>query len=143
MATDIKRMMDEYIKAWNSHDTNKIISFFTDDCIYEDVALGIVHHGIKETTAFVNTMAVDFPDFKLELKSVFGAGDWAGCEWVMSGTHSHALSGMPGIPPTGKTFSVRGASIAQMRKGKISRNSDYYNMATLLQQLGLMPGQPK
>ena len=71
MAMDIKKMMDEYIKAWNSHDTNKIISFFTDDCIYEDVALGIVNHGIKETTAFVNTMAVDFPDFKLELKSVF------------------------------------------------------------------------
>ena len=86
-------------------------------------------------------MFVDFPDFKIETKSAFGAGDWSGSEWVMSGTF--AYSSIPSMTATGKTFSVRGASVTQLRNGKISRNSDYWNMTTFLQQVGLMPGQPK
>ena len=141
MATDIKKMTDDYILAWNSHDVNKILTFFTNDCIYEDLAFGIVNHGKKELTAFVNSSFVDIPDVKFEVKSVFGASDWGGMEWVMSGTFVH--SSIPGIPATGKTFSVRGASISQLHNGKIIRNSDYYNLATFLQQVGLMPGQSK
>jgi steroid delta-isomerase-like uncharacterized protein len=141
MATDVKKMMDDYVIAWNSHDVNKILSFVADDCTYEDLGLGIVNHGKKELTAFISSMLVDFPDFKFELKSVFGAGDWAGMEWVMSGTFAH--SSIPGITATGKPFSIRGASIIQLHNGKISRSSDYYNMVTFLQQVGLMPGPPK
>jgi steroid delta-isomerase-like uncharacterized protein len=141
MARDVKKMIDDYILAWNSHDINKIISFFTDDCIYENLAHGKVYHGKKEVTASFNSIMADFPDLKFEVKSVFVAGDWAGQEWVMSGTHAHSSN--PAIKATGKTFSVRGATIYQLRDGKISRESDYYNLATIMQQLGLMPGQPK
>jgi steroid delta-isomerase-like uncharacterized protein len=141
VATDIKKMLGEYMLAWNSHDVDKILSFFTDDGIYEDVALGIVKHGKKEIVEFTNSMLLDSPDVKFELKSVFGTGDWVGSEWVMSATFVH--SSIPTMPATGKTFSIRCASILQLRKGKISRETDYYNMVTFLQQVGLMPGQPK
>jgi steroid delta-isomerase-like uncharacterized protein len=141
VATDIKKMLGEYMLAWNSHDVDKILSFFTDDGIYEDVALGIVKHGKKEIVEFTNSMLLDSPDVKFELKSVFGTGDWVGSEWVMSATFVH--SSIPTMPATGKTFSIRCASILQLRKGKISRETDYYNLATLLQQIGLMPRQPK
>ena len=141
MATDIKRWADDLFRAWNSHDVNKMVSFLTDDGIYEDVALGIVKHGKKEIVEFTNSMLLDSPDVKFELKSVFGTGDWAGIEYVMSGTHVH--SSIPTMPATGKTFSVRIAGIFQLRNGKYSRHSDYYNLVTMLQQLGLMPAQPK
>lgn len=141
MATDAEKMMKDYLKAWNSHDINKILSFFTDDCVYEDAALGAVNHGKKELGAFANSVFTDMPDFKLEIKSAFVAGDWAGSEWVMIGTHAH--SSFAKIPATGKHFSVRGASITELRQGKISRNTDYWNMATFMQQVGLMPAQPK
>ena len=137
---DIKKILDEYKLAWNSHDANKLLPLFTDDCIYEDVALGVVNHGKKELTAFANSVFADFPDWKFEVKSVFQAGNWVGSEWVMLGTNSHGFMGMPA---TGKTYSVRGTSIAQLHNGKISRNSDYWNITTLLQQVGLMPAQPK
>ena len=141
MATDAKKMANDCNKAWNSHDVKKIMEFYTDDCIYEDVALGIVKHGKKELTDFLNSFFVDVPDVKFELKSVFGTGDWAGMEYVMSGTHVH--SSIPTMPATGKTYSLRIASIVQLHKGKIIRQSDYWNMMTMLQQVGLMPGQPK
>jgi steroid delta-isomerase-like uncharacterized protein len=141
MATDIKKMANECNKAWNSHDVKKIMEFYADDCVYEDVALGIVKHGKKEIVEFTNSMLLDSPDVKFELKSVFGTGDWVGMEYVMSGTHVH--SSIPTMPATGKTFSVRIAGIFQLRNGKYSRHSDYYNLVTMLQQLRLMPGQPK
>jgi ketosteroid isomerase-like protein len=34
---------------------------------------------------------------------------------------------------------VRGATVLRLENGRISRNSDYWDMATLLGQLGLMP----
>lgn len=141
MATDAEKMMKDYLAAWNSHDVNKILSFVTDDCVYEDMALGVVNHGKKELTAYINSMVVDIPDLKLEMKSAFGAGDWIGGEWVMTGTQAH--SSHFGLPATGKRFSIRGASITELRYGKISRNTDYWNLASFLQQLGLMPVPPK
>jgi steroid delta-isomerase-like uncharacterized protein len=141
MASDAEKMMKNSLAAWNSHDVDKILTFFTDDCIYEDVALGVVNHGKKELKAFINSMFVDFPDVKLEGKTAFQAGDWAGVEWVMTGTFAH--SSIPGMPATGKKFSIRGASVQELRKGKIRRNSDYWNLASFIQQVGLMPGSAK
>jgi steroid delta-isomerase-like uncharacterized protein len=141
MPTDAEKQMKQIVEAWNSHDPNRILTFFTDDCIYEDVAMGVVNRGKKEFTAFINSTVADFPDFKLEGKSAFQAGDWVGSEWVLTGTFAH--SSIPGMPATGKKFSVRGASIAELRNGKIKRNSDYWNMAAFLQQVGLMPASPK
>jgi steroid delta-isomerase-like uncharacterized protein len=112
-----------------------------DDCVHEDLGSGAVSHGKKELTTFLNTIWGDFPDLNFELKSLFGAGDWVGKEYVFTGTHAH--TSMHGIPATGKKFSLRGATIYQFRNGKIIHESAYYNMTTFLQQVGLMPGQPK
>ena len=141
MTTDVRKMIEEYKLAWNSHDVNKLVSFFSDDGIYDNVPQGTVYRGTKEVTAYLSSMFIDMPDLKLEFKSVFWTDDWMGIEVIMSGTFAH--SSMPGITATGKTFSVRGASIFQLRNGLISRKSYYMNMVAFLQQVGLMPGKPK
>ncbi len=58
----------------------------------------------------------------------------------MTGTHKHSSN--PAIPATGKQFSVRGVSIIELRKGKMSRATFYWNLVDLMQQLGLMPKAP-
>jgi steroid delta-isomerase-like uncharacterized protein len=136
---DTERVAKDYLEAWNSHDVDKIASFFTDDGVYEDVALGVAHRGKKELKDFFKSMFVSFPDLKIELKSTVlsSTGDWTASEWVMSGTF--AQSSIPGVPATGKSFSVRGASVTEYRDGKMSRNTDYWSLASFLQQVGLMP----
>ena len=54
MATDVERMFEDYLAAWNSHDVEKIASFFTDDCVYEDVAVGAVSRGKEELKALTS-----------------------------------------------------------------------------------------
>ncbi len=41
MPTDMEKLHADLIAAWNSHDTDRVVSFFTNDCLYEDVALGV------------------------------------------------------------------------------------------------------
>jgi steroid delta-isomerase-like uncharacterized protein len=59
-------------------------------------------------------------------------------EWVMSGTHH---GDFPGMPATGKRFSVRGAAIVELQGGKIRRLSDYWDAATVMRQVGLLPAE--
>ena len=108
MATDIKKLIDDYVSAVNAHDVNKAGSFWADDAIYENWGQEIVKHGKKELADFLNTSFAELPDIKMEVKSVFQAGDWVGMERVDSGTFAH--SHIPAMPATGKTFSLRIAS---------------------------------
>jgi len=141
MANDAAKAMNDYVAAWNAHDGNKILSFCTDDVVFEEVPMGKVFRGNKEAKDFISNTFTDFPDFKIELKSGFSAGDWGAGEWVMSATFAH--SSTPGMTATGKRFSVRGASIIEFRQGKICRESMYWDLASFLQQVGLMPAPPK
>jgi len=129
------RLLEDLASAWTVHDVEKVLSLCTDDCVYEDVTMGAVNHGKPELKAFAGAVLAAFPDFRMELTSGFSAENWAGAEWIMSGTHKGDL---PGMPATGKGFSLRGCSICELHEGKIKRNSDYWDMVTFLKQIGLM-----
>jgi len=129
-------VLEELVNAWTAHDIEKILSLCTDDCVYEDVTMGAVNRGKAELKGFLRAIFGAIPDFEMKVISGFTAGTWAGAEWSMAGTHKGDL---PGLPATGKKFSVRGSSICELRDGKIKRNSDYWDMVTLLKQIGMMP----
>ena len=69
---------------------------------------------------------------RVELANSSIQGGHGSIEWVFSGTDA-------GMFKTGKQFSVRGVSIVTVKNGKISRNIDYYDVATLMKQVGLLP----
>lgn len=62
MANDIGKIMEEWGAAWNSRDVDKIVSFYTDGCVYEDMALGVVCHGKKELYDFIKPLYTDYDD---------------------------------------------------------------------------------
>ena len=107
--------------------------------MYEDMALGAVNTGKQQLGAFLRATFAAIPDFRIELKAILSSGDRAASEWIMSGTQTGAF---PGIPATSKRFSVRGASMMELYQGKIRRNADYWSLATLLQQVGVLPESP-
>jgi steroid delta-isomerase-like uncharacterized protein len=113
MQTDVERIAHGLAAAWSSGDVEKIASFFTDDGIFEDVCVGDVCHGKEALKDRARAIFAIIPDLKLEIKSLFCDGDWVGCEWIETGTQK------------GKRFSVRGASIVELREGKINRESIY------------------
>jgi len=80
MATGMEKLFQDYIEAWNSHDLERIVSYVTDDIVFEDVAMARVMHGREELKGFGKDSFVAFPDFRIELKVVFISGSWAGAE---------------------------------------------------------------
>ena len=131
------------IEAWSEGSSSpngleKLFSLFTDDCVYEDLGTETFLHGKAELKAYFETIFRAIPDFKIELTSHFSAGNWAGAEWICSGTQT---GDFPGMPATNKPFSVRGASVFELQGDKFKRCSDYWNMATVLKQSGLMPSE--
>jgi steroid delta-isomerase-like uncharacterized protein len=69
------------------------------------------------------------------LTSTLVAGNRAAIEWTGQGTHQ---GDMPGMPATNKRATFRGVSIMELQDGKIKRNTDYWDMATLMKQLGFI-----
>jgi steroid delta-isomerase-like uncharacterized protein len=141
MHIGIKKMMLDENAAWNSHDVDKITTYYTEDCIKEDVAVGASTRGKRELKALLHRVFVAFPDLNVKLTSCFHSDEWAASEWIMHGTYTHQFPGMP--PPTGRSFSVRGSTIMKLQNGEISRVSDYWNFMSFLQQLGLLPEDRK
>ena len=137
--SDAESLLKDYDRALSSGDLDKAMSFFTDDCVYEDIALGTVKHGKEEVKAFLKIVLNAFPDYRLEIVSSIISGDLAAIEWVMTGTHTGPIFN---VQVTGKSILIRGTSITELQDGKIRRNSDYYNLMTLLQQLGVTRALP-
>jgi steroid delta-isomerase-like uncharacterized protein len=118
METDTARLLESYYAAWCSHDADRIIAVFTDDCVYEDIPHNAVSKGKEEfRKKFLDSTFAEIPDFKVELEFFFVAGDWICHEWIMTGTPKGE---QPDSPATGESFSIRGASIAQIKNGKVA-----------------------
>ncbi len=116
-----KDILQELVEAVSLQDAKKLASLFTEDCYYEDVALGGSMHGRKEVKAGYDEIFYKFPDFKLEIRSRYTFKNVIFSEWVMTGTSS-----------TGQHFSTRGATIDILRDGKIQENRDYYNPSEII-----------
>jgi steroid delta-isomerase-like uncharacterized protein len=125
-------LAEKWIAAWNSHDPEKMVPLFTDDVVYEDVAFGEMSHGSAELRKFFLSELEGVPDLELKLQGANLQGGHGTIEWIFSGTDK-------GVYKTGKKFSVRGISVIEMRGGKISRNLDYYDVATIMKQVGVLP----
>jgi steroid delta-isomerase-like uncharacterized protein len=129
-------LFQAYGEAWAARDIERIVSFFTDDAVYEDVAMGVVNRGKDEIRGFLAELFGAIPDFTVTPASAFSSGDWAGSEWTMTGTHT---GDFPGLPATNKGFEVRGSSVLVLRDGRISRVSDYWDQVVFLRQIGVLP----
>jgi len=130
-----KDIMDG-VNALNAHDLAKLLSFSADDIIGENVALGAANHGKEESRNYFKQLFDAIPDFKIEPTLCFGSGKYRCMEYVVSGTPVKELGG---IPATGKSFKVRCVGVSELRDGKTSRASTYYDLATMLRQLGVLP----
>lgn len=133
---DLTKVLEQWASAWSSHDINQVLDLFTEDCVYEDVTMGVVNHGQQQLKAFATAFFMAFPDLAVKLNSRFVAGTFGSAEWLMTGTHK---GDMPGLPATNKRMSIRGATVFELQGDKIQRNADYWDMTTLLKQLGFMP----
>src|SRR5262245_910083 len=121
-----------WIDAWNSHDPDQVVALFSEDAVDEDVPLGAVSQGLTEIRAFAVDAFTAFPDMHFTLVNSTLKGGHGNIEWIFSGTDTGGFGG------TGKRFSVRGVTVMDVNGTRLSRDTDYWDLATVLREIGLL-----
>jgi len=130
------KLIEQEALGW-SRNMDQLMAVFADDVIYEDAPMGLVLHGKEELRGFATAFFNGFPtDLKAVVTTAVVDGDHGASEWRFTGTHS---GDMPNMPASNKTMDVRGASIYEFEGGKIKHKIDYWDLSTMLRQLGFMP----
>ena len=117
--------LDSFVNAFNAHDLDKILSYMTEDCIFEASA-GPDVNGEK----FVGREAVrkafedvfkNFPDAKWSNAHHFVSGNRAVSEWIFTGTKVD-----------GSKVEVTGCDLFTFRDGKIAVKNSYRKNRTAI-----------
>ena len=120
------KVLERLYEVWNRHDPDGILEFFSDELEYVDQALGLRFSSKQELRDFVAATFDAIPDLAFELTGSFATDAHCAGEAVMRGTQTKDL---PGLPASGKPFTVRYAIYGDLRGGRITRLVDYWNAA--------------
>jgi steroid delta-isomerase-like uncharacterized protein len=129
-------LLQQWVAAWNAHDAQAIAALYTPDAVYEDVPSNTASTN-GDVAGFLGPFFAVVADVQLTPQHGVATADWAVLEYDFAATNNGFI---PGAAAQGKSFSVRIATIFALRGDKIQRSSDYYDAATILAQLGMMPG---
>ena len=124
---------DQHMAKQASGDQQGMINDYAPDALVEDSMYEGSFAGREAIMARKGQGIASIPDLKLQVLSRKGSGSQVMAEWVATGTHS---GDFPGLPATGRQFSIRGVTVVIRKNGKIVRESLYYDMAEVRRQLG-------
>jgi steroid delta-isomerase-like uncharacterized protein len=110
--------LQAFADAWNRHDVDALMTFMTDDCVFEasagDEMCGARFEGADAVREGFSKAWETLPDAKWGDASHFISGDRGVSQWVFSGTRAD-----------GKRVEVTGCDIFTFRAGKIAVKSSY------------------
>jgi predicted ester cyclase len=119
---------------------DKCLAAFAADSEVIDVPSGATLHGPDGLKRIALFFAENFPDMRTELTNVFATEDQVTleCTWRWNDTGPLYLTSgaLPGMRRSGELWCC---FVFQIRKGKIVSVHHYYDMMTLMEQLGLAP----
>lgn len=134
------------LEVYNRHasDPNwldKALAGIAEDAEFTDVPTGRTFRGPEGYKKSILTFTEGFPGSRLEITNAFGTEDEVVIEYVGRGTHKGPLHLHTGhhIPATGRSPEVRFCNVYRFRDGKVVSVHSYYDLMSLLRQLGVDP----
>ncbi len=115
MTTEV---LQAFADAWNRHDVDALMSFMTEDCVFEASAgsdvCGARYVGSDAVRAGFAEVWKTFPDAHWERVRHFVCGDRGVSEWTFTGTRAD-----------GVRVEVHGCDLFTFRGGKIALKNSY------------------
>ncbi len=113
--------LDLLLDAFNSHDVDAILSFFTEDCVF-DMPRGPAPGGLRlvgkeQVRKGVQARFDGLPDIAYVDARHWTSGDRGVSEWTIRGTQA-----------TGESIEVRGCDLFEFADGKISRKDSFWKI---------------
>ena len=111
-------MLQAFADAWNRHDVDALMSFMTQDCVFEASAgpevFGARYAGHESVRAGFAEVWATFPDAHWGEARHFVHGDRGVSEWTFTGTRAD-----------GSRVAVHGCDVFTFRDGKIALKDSY------------------
>ena len=111
-------VLQAFADAWNRHDVDALMSFMTEDCVFEASAgtevCGTRYVGRESVRASFEEVWATFPDAHWGNARHFVRGDRGVSEWTFTGT-----------PTDGTRVEVHGCDLFTFRDGKIALKNSY------------------
>ena len=118
MAEVSTEVLQAFADAWNRHDVDALMSFMTDDCVFESSAgpgvCGTRYAGRAAVRAGFAEVWATFPDAHWGGARHFVHGDRGVSEWTFTGTRAD-----------GTRVEVNGCDVFTFRDGKIALKNSY------------------
>jgi len=110
--------LQAFADAWNRHDVDALMSFMTDDCVFEASAgpevCGTSCVGKDAVRAGFSEVWKNFPDAQWLSPRHFVCGDRGVSEWIFKGTRAD-----------GARVEVNGCDVFTFRDGRIAVKNSY------------------
>jgi steroid delta-isomerase-like uncharacterized protein len=127
------RLHQQHVANQASGDTGALQQDYAEHAVVEDGMYPEPIVGRAAIMARKSTGLAAVSDFQLKITNRVVHGGQISAEWVATGTHSGDL---PGMPATGRPFTLRGITISVRQDGKIVREAIYYDLDHLRRQIG-------
>jgi len=126
---------------------NQAVSAGNWTALDEVIAADVVDHypspgqgpGLAGVKQVFEAFRTAFPDLHFSVEDMITEGDKVASRITLYGTHTGDFQG---IPPTGKHVTQTGIDILRLAGGKVVERWGEFDNLGLLQQLGLLPGDP-
>ena len=129
----VRRLIAE---LWNNGNLSVADQLFTPNYTHHDSSTPDFGHGPESERKRATFYRTAFPDMRLTIEDLIAEGDTVMARWSCHGTHKGDLNG---IAPTGKQFTISGATIARLLNGKLAEGFVNWDALGLMQQLGVVP----
>jgi steroid delta-isomerase-like uncharacterized protein len=126
------------IVGYNRKDWAAVRAAAAPGFVYEEFGTQRRLQGIDDVLAAWRGWATAIPDSKATVHSEYVSGNTVVFELTWRGTHTGPLQTPRGvIAPTGKTIDLPACQVVEIAGDKTKAVRHYFDMATLLQQLGV------
>ena len=135
MPDDVRHILDRNITALNNRDIEGYLANQQPDV---EIVLpgGTTLHGRDQLRDYTEAMWNAFPDGTLAFGAQALGKDAAATEVTFTGTHTGPITTPNGpVPPTGRSVTLRSASILLIRDGLIDAEHIYFDQLEMLAQL--------
>jgi steroid delta-isomerase-like uncharacterized protein len=118
------RILQIALAAWRQGNFVEVVDQFNDQFTFTDHALGLEFKDKGRLIEFLAKIGECFPDSERRDNTIFSSWDRVISEWTLTATQAEPFLGgrLRKVP-----ICVQGISVVQIKDGKISQWSDYYD----------------
>lgn len=133
-------IFDRLEAAWSDKDIDALVDLFTEDCTYQDMALGALHKGHAGVREFAEGVFTTMPDFSLTFPVRLVTPERGSSHWVIK---AHWNGPFEGVDRTGHAIEFTGLSSYRFRDGRIVENIDCWDYVAMIRAFGVVPADLK